>query len=85
MPLNKIGAPQKIKTIVSNEKEFEQLKEQIVSSNNLARCVKCGKLLAKIDHDLISVKRKDIDMVAKVSSLEIKCPVCKTCNSVPIE
>jgi phage FluMu protein Com len=82
MPINKTGSPNKIRTVVSSEKDFEHLKEQIVSSNKLARCNKCGKLLAKMDNDLVSVKRKDIDLIAKVQNLEIKCPVCNTTNQI---
>jgi len=82
MPLNKIGVSSKIKTVVSNDKEFEALREEIVQANQLIRCVKCGKLLAKVDAGRISVKRKDIDLVAKVEELHIKCPVCATPNTL---
>ena len=29
---------------------------------------------------MISVKRKDVDIIAKVADIHIKCPVCGTCN-----
>jgi phage FluMu protein Com len=80
MALQKFGVSQKIKTVAGNDKEFEALKEKIVSTNNLVRCAKCGKLLAKCSDDMISVKRKDVDFLAKVSNVKIKCPVCGTCN-----
>ena len=82
MPINKTGMPGKIRTVVTSEKDFETLKKKIIDTNRLARCTKCGKLLAKIDSDLVSVKRKDVDIVAKVQSMQIRCPVCQTCNSV---
>ncbi len=82
MALNKVGVAQKIKTVVSNEKEFEALRDEIVSNNNLIRCNRCGKLLAKSHNDMISVKRKDVDLVVKASDAKIKCPVCQTCNDV---
>lgn len=83
--LNKIGVAQKIRTVASSEKEFDALRDSIVSNNNLARCTKCGKLLAKLSNDMISVKRKDIDLIAKVADVKIKCPVCGTCNGVTVE
>lgn len=82
MSINKTGDAQKIKTVVSSEQEFEQLKEKIVAGNKLVRCQRCGKLLAKVDNDLVSVKRKDIDLVAQVNNLSIKCPVCATVNNI---
>jgi phage FluMu protein Com len=80
MAIQKFGVANKIKTVVSSEKEFEALRDEIVNTNNLIRCAKCGKLLAKQSNDMISVKRKDIDIVAKVADIKIKCPVCGTCN-----
>ena len=80
--LHKTGVVHKIKTVVANEREFEKLKEQIITSNNLARCVRCGKLLAKIDSNMVSVKRKDIDLVAQVNALSMKCPICGTANEI---
>ena len=82
MSLQKFGVAQKIKTVVSNEQEFEALRDEIVSSNNLVRCTKCGKLLAKTSNGMISVKRKDVDFIAKVAEVKIKCPVCSTTNEV---
>ena len=82
MSLQKYGVAQKIKTVVSNEQEFEALRNEIVSTNNLVRCLKCGKLLAKMNNDMISVKRKDIDFIAKAAEVKIKCPVCATTNDV---
>lgn len=82
MALQKYGTVQKIKTVVSNDKEFEALRDEIVSNNNLIRCGRCGKLLAKSYNDMISVKRKDVDIVAKVTDIKIKCPVCQTTNDV---
>ena len=82
MSLQKFGVAQKIKTVVSNEQEFEALRDEIVSSNNLVRCTKCGKLLAKTSNGMISVKRKDVDLVARASEVRIKCPVCSTTNEV---
>jgi phage FluMu protein Com len=82
MSLQKFGVAQKIKTVVSSESEFEALRNEIVNTNNLVRCTKCGKLLAKMNNDMISVKRKDIDFIAKASYVSIKCPVCSTTNGV---
>jgi len=82
MALFKTGVASKIKTVVSSETEFEALRNEIVSTNNLIRCTKCGKLLAKMNDDMISVKRKDIDFIAKSSDVKIKCPVCSTTNGV---
>jgi len=84
MSLQKYGTTQKIKTVVSSEQEFETLRNEIVSTNNLIRCSKCGKLLAKLANDMMSVKRKDVDLVVKASEAKIKCPVCNTCNDVLI-
>ena len=84
MALFKTGVS-KIRTVATNEKEFEELRNQIVSSNNLARCTKCGKLLAKISNNLISVKRKDVDFIARVEDVKIKCPVCSTTNGIVTE
>jgi len=85
MPIQKIGVVHKIKTLATNEQEFEQLKNKIISNNNLIRCNKCGKLLAKSDSNLVSLKRKDIDIIANVNSISIKCPICSTCNNVCLE
>lgn len=85
MALNKVGVVQKIRTVASSEKEFETLRDEISNSNNLARCTKCGKLLAKLSNDMISVKRKDVDIIAKVADVKIKCPVCGTCNGVTVD
>lgn len=82
MSLQKFGVAQKIKTVVSSESEFEALRNEIVNTNNLIRCTKCGKLLAKMNNDMISVKRKDIDFIAKAADVKIKCPVCSTTNGV---
>jgi phage FluMu protein Com len=82
MALFKTGVASKIKTVVSSETEFEALRNEIVSTNNLIRCTKCGKLLAKMNNDMISVKRKDIDFIAKAADVKIKCPVCSTTNGV---
>lgn len=82
MALQKFGISQKIKTVAGNEKEFEALKEKIVSTNNLVRCAKCGKLLAKCSDGMISVKRKDVDTVMKISEAHLKCPVCDTVNEI---
>ncbi len=80
MAIQKYGAPAKIKTVVSSEKDFEALRDEIINTNNLIRCSKCGKLLAKQSNDMISVKRKDVDIIAKVADIRIKCPICGTCN-----
>ena len=80
MALQKYGVASKIKTVVSNEKDFEALRDEIISTNNLIRCSKCGKLLAKQSADMVSIKRKDIDVIAKVADIKIKCPVCGACN-----
>lgn len=82
MSLQKYGTVQKIKTVASNEKEFEALRDEIVNNNNLIRCNRCGKLLAKSHNGMISVKRKDVDFIAKVADVKIKCPVCQTANEV---
>lgn len=82
--IQKYGVAQKIKTVAASEKEFEALRDEIVNTNNLVRCTKCGKLLAKLSNDLISVKRKDVDLVMKVSEAKIKCPVCSTCNDISL-
>ena len=82
MALHKIGVATKIRTVASNEKEFEALRDEIISSNNLARCTKCGKLLAKLSADLISIKRKDVDFIARADEVKIKCPVCSTTNDI---
>jgi phage FluMu protein Com len=80
--IHKTGAPNKIRTIASSEKEFENIKDKIVKENNLARCARCGKLLAKLDADMLSVKRKDVDIIAKIADVKIKCPVCHTPNGI---
>lgn len=85
MALQKYGVASKIKTVVSSEKEFEALRDEIVSTNNLVRCNRCGKLLAKVSNDMISVKRKDVDIIAKATDVKIKCPVCSTTNDVVSE
>ena len=82
MSLQKFGIAAKIKTVVSSETAFEALRNEIVNTNNLIRCTKCGKLLAKMNNDMISVKRKDIDLVAKVAEVSLRCPICSTCNEV---
>lgn len=83
--IHKTGVSHKIRTIASSEKEFEDLKEKIVKVNNLARCVRCGKLLAKISDGMISVKRKDVDIIARSNDITIKCPVCNTPNGIVSE
>lgn len=82
--IQKFGVAQKIKTVAASEREFEALRDEIVNTNNLVRCMKCGKLLAKLANDMISVKRKDVDLVMKVSEATIKCPVCNTCNNISL-
>lgn len=83
--INKTGDSQKIRTVVSNSSDFELLKEDIAKENQLVRCVRCGKLLCKTtDDSTISVKRKDTDLVAKVSSLTISCPICKEVNTLKV-
>ena len=82
MALQKFGTSQKIKTVVSSEKEYEALREEIVSVNNLVRCTRCGKLLAKMSNDMVNVKRKDIDIIVRASDVKIKCPVCQTPNDI---
>lgn len=83
--LHKTGDSQKIRTVVSNSEDFELLKEDIAKENKLVRCARCGKLLCKTSDDsTISVKRKDIDLVAQVSSLTISCPICKEVNSLQV-
>lgn len=83
--LHKTGDNQKIRTLVSNPSDFEHLKEDIARENQLVRCIRCGKLLAKTTNDsMVSIKRKDIDIVAQVSSLTIACPVCKEINSLKV-
>ena len=84
--INKTGDIQKILTVASTSEDFEALKDRIVKENRLVRCVRCGKLLCKsTDDDLISVKRKDVDLVARVSSLTITCPICKEVNSLKMD
>lgn len=81
--LHKTGDAQKILTVASNSADFELLKERIVKENQLVRCIRCGKLLAKTSSDsMVNIKRKDMDIVAKVSSLTISCPVCKEVNTL---
>jgi len=83
MAIFKYGVVQKIKTVAVNEQEFEQLKEKIISENALVRCHKCGKLLAKANENgLVSIKRKDMDIIARTTELSIKCPVCSATNQV---
>ena len=83
--INKTGDIQKIRTVVSNSEDFESLKQDIAKENQLIRCARCGKLLAKTTEDsLINVKRKDVDLVAKVSSLTISCPVCHEVNTLQV-
>jgi len=80
--IHKTGTPNKIRTVASNEQDFENIKNKIIKHNGLARCIKCGKLLAKVDNDMVSVKRKDVDIVARASDIQIKCPVCQTTNGL---
>jgi len=80
--LHKTGAPSKIRTVASSDVEYEKLKEQVVAANNLMRCAKCGKLLAKVEGNLVNIKRKDVDIIATASELHVKCPVCGTTNSL---
>lgn len=82
--INKIGVAAKIKTVVSSDKEFEALRDEIVQANQLVRCIKCGKLLAKVGDGRVSVKRKDVDLLVKTTEAKIKCPVCSTCNDITI-
>lgn len=83
--LHKTGDTQKILTVASTPEDFEALKERIIKENHLVRCIRCGKLLAKTtDDSMISIKRKDVDLVAQVSSLTISCPVCKETNTLQV-
>jgi phage FluMu protein Com len=82
MALQKYGVASKIRTVASNEKEYEELRDNIINTNNLVRCNRCGKLLAKVSDDMISVKRKDVDLVMKAAEAKIRCPVCSTVNNV---
>jgi phage FluMu protein Com len=81
--INKTGDIQKILTVASTAEDFELLKEKIIKENQLVRCIRCGKLLCKTtDDSMISIKRKDVDLVAKVSKLTIACPVCREVNTL---
>lgn len=81
--LHKTGVSHKIRTVASSEKEFNAIKDKIIKTNNLVRCARCGKLLAKLDNDnMISVKRKDVDIIAQAENIQIKCPVCSTPNGI---
>lgn len=82
MSLTKYGSPQKIEETASTQLEFEQMKDKIAKENNLIRCHKCGKLVAKTSGDHINVKKGKVDVVAQIQKAEIKCPQCGDINIV---
>jgi len=47
MSIEKKGVAEKIISVAKNVKEFEKLRENIVKENNLVKCSRCEKLLAK--------------------------------------
>jgi phage FluMu protein Com len=83
MSLKKRGTPEKIKEVVKGDDEFDQLKKRIAKDNNLKRC-NCGQLLAKFDSDnkTTNIQRKGLDVIANVTSMQVKCPSCGTVNNI---
>ena len=82
MAINKTGVPQRIEEIARNEKEFEQMKEKVAHTNDLVRCISCGKLIAKKSGDVVDIKRKDLNVVAEKGKVIVACPVCNTKNPI---
>ena len=65
-----------------NGQEYDNLRDLIANANNTIRCVQCGKLLAKSYNGMISIKRKDTDLVVLATELKIRCPVCEVVNVI---
>lgn len=84
MALKKIGTSQKISEVTASDAEFEKMKSKIALDNNLKRCGSCGQLLAKFDaeNQTMNLQRKSLDVIAKVTDLQVKCPKCKHITSI---
>ena len=83
MAIDKKGVAVPIQDVTGSLAAFEKLKNQIAQDNNLKRCV-CGQLLAKLDKDskMLNIKRKNLDLIAEVSEVKIKCPSCHQVTSL---
>lgn len=81
--IKKQGTPNKITEVVTGDQEFEQLKSKIAKDNNLKRC-SCGQLLAKFDEkgQTMNIQRRNLDIIAKVTKVTIKCPQCQNITSL---
>jgi len=84
MSLKKIGTPEKIIQTTSSQNEFETMKDKIAKENDLVRCHKCGKLIAKRNKHTgtINIQKSKLDVIAKVSEASIKCPKCGEVNKL---
>ena len=80
--LKKVGTPEQILEIASNEKEFIELKSKVEQANELVRCISCDKLLAKKQGETLDIKRKDLNVVVNAGRTIIQCPVCQTKNKL---
>lgn len=82
MSLKKVGTPKKILSTAASDLEFEQLKNKIAKDNNLKRCTACSQLLAKFDSDnkIINVQKKNLDLIAEVQNVQVRCPKCQQVN-----
>jgi len=84
MVIKKYGTPEVIKDKITSEIEFEKMKDRIAKENNLTRCKKCGKLVAKSDSNIIHVKKGSFDMIASVKEASVKCPKCGEINIIEV-
>ncbi len=65
-----------------NPEEYNTLRDTILEANNCIRCVECGKLLAKKDNGMISVKKRGVDLVVLATEMKIVCYICQTVNEI---
>jgi phage FluMu protein Com len=76
--IEKHGSPNRITKLVKSSEEFEKIREDISSENNLVRCPTCNHLIAKSSSDgyLDFQHKKANILVNNPKSISAKCPVC---------
>jgi hypothetical protein len=82
MSLEKVGASEKILEVAKNTKEFEKLRENIAKDNNLVKCSRCEKLIAKRGSSgEVDIKHQNLIVVTNTPSV-IVCTKCGQQNTI---
>lgn len=75
MAIEKQGSPEDILEVAKSNEALKNLRERIAKSNNLLRCTRCDKLLAKQENNIVDVQHRKLVIIGQ-GPMVIVCPKC---------